>query len=249
MPPTIPAVSIPLILAGPMVRNADEQSVTVWVALSEPGPVTLEVWEALGGQPGASVATSEASKTVALGPKLHLVAVTAYAAAPLRRGQEYLYDLQFTEDRSLKTAGVLGEGTGISAIAYPGRALPGLRLMAGDRADLRIAHGSCRKPHGKGEDALALLDAELQAALGADPRSAVQALFLTGDQIYADDVHPELLEGIQTAAVCLLGGDPEATDDLKAYADQLKVGKRASFLKDVAHFTSGAADRDRKSVV
>ena len=70
--------------------------------------------------------------------------------------------------------------------------LPSFVLPPERLEQVRFVHGSCRKPHGQRRDALATLDQILEAT-HADPEARPQQLFLTGDQIYADDVAPGLL--------------------------------------------------------
>ena len=82
--------------------------------------------------------------------------------------------------------------------------LPSFVLPPSDVIQLRIAHGSCRKPHGYGDDAFDALD----QIIGADPANPLRRphqLFLTGDQIYADDVADVLLYMLRDAATALLG--------------------------------------------
>lgn len=245
-------MQLPLVLAGPIVRRVDEASATVWVALAGDGEVTLRVMDqATGAIVGAGTRTP-----VAVGPvdpatgraRLSVVAVTARpVAGPFEPGREYLYNLYWSDGRDLTSPGVLSapdsEGDGISTIAYAGRKLPSFRLMAAKLADVRLAHGSCRKAHGKGIDALTLLDRRLEAALTRGEDEPVQALFLTGDQIYADDVSPRLLEGIQQAATLIWGADAEASTDLSGWPNLLPGEDRADLMRSAAGFTSTAADR------
>jgi hypothetical protein len=69
---------------------------------------------------------------------------------------------------------------------------------------LRIVHGSCRKAHGEGLDALALLDSLITGKAGSAYDRPHQ-LLLTGDQIYADDVADILLVMVNDAGEALLG--------------------------------------------
>lgn len=236
----------PLITAGPIVRRVVPTAATVWVALRRPAEVTLVVFEDQAGQPGAERLRGS-RRTVALGPNLHVVAVTATGPA-LAAGREYLYDLEVQTDGGsghLGDAGVLVEdpavATDVQLLRYPGRALPGLRCFAERLDRLRFAHGSCRKAHGKGDDALAHLDRVVADALSGTGGPVPQGLFLTGDQIYADDVHPVMLDAIHRRLPALLGEDRERKEDLAGEAARLAPGERQSLLRDEARFTSGAA--------
>src|SRR2546427_101027 len=72
------------------------------------------------------------------------------------------------------------------------------------------SHGSCQKPHGLGAPMQAQFDAAIEAAR-LDPVKRPHRLFLTGDQIYADDVATCLLPGLADLGKQLLG----ATETLK----------------------------------
>jgi hypothetical protein len=70
--------------------------------------------------------------------------------------------------------------------------------------ELKIVHGSCRKPHGGRTDALRGLDTMLELN-STKPKERPQLLCLTGDQIYADDVSDILLHLINKSEKDLLG--------------------------------------------
>jgi hypothetical protein len=73
-------------------------------------------------------------------------------------------------------------------------------------SDLRIVHGSCREPHGEGQDVLAVVDS-LIASNPTDALARPHQLFLTGDQIYADDVAEPLLRELTATGDLALGWD------------------------------------------
>ncbi|HEX5441604.1 MAG TPA: hypothetical protein VFW76_12020, partial [Ktedonobacterales bacterium] len=100
----------------------------------------------------------------------------------------------------------------------------------------RIFHGSCRKPHGVGKDALATLDLVL-AESATDPFTRPQQLYLTGDQIYADDVAESLLWALVDAADVLVG--PEQLPGLPPDTHLTTPGRRTWAIHEVAGFTSG----------
>src|SRR5438093_1090106 len=72
-------------------------------------------------------------------------------------------------------------------LIYPGHSLPGFVLPPEDLNQVKLLHGSCRKPHGIGKEMLSSIDTMLEDA-AAHPADRPQQLFLTGDQIYGDDV-------------------------------------------------------------
>src|SRR5579859_6194303 len=171
--------TLPLILAGPILRRVEPRSVTVWIALKAARMVTLRVY-ARDAAGGLSERMAGSRRTLRLGDHLHIVAVTARTREdeqPLAPGQLYEYDLfcadtnaagvgDETGDAShLATPGVLladpTRASDAERLVYAGHALPGFVLLAATLCGVRIFHGSCRQPHGVGHDALAALDAAL----------------------------------------------------------------------------------------
>ncbi len=275
---------LPFVLAGPILRRVDPRRVSVWIALSVPATVTLKVWlnQQQAGDTANSVESGEepvatgSLQTVAFGRALHVAVVTAKAeAAPLRAGVIYSYGLGFEGDgvpSDLRTAGLLTDEKpdsrlpGVHPMAPLTKRLgydndgqlPSFVLSAETIAGLKLVHGSCRKPHAYGPDALAWLDDEIGRTRG-DPLSRPQQLFLTGDQIYADDVAGALLQmlsGLGTdlqngtdvdAAVVherlTLGGTPTSPgQDIDAHIANFPVARRAKVLQSDAKFTTSDAE-------
>jgi hypothetical protein len=71
---------LPLVLAGPILRQVTPQAVTVWVALQRAADVTLKVFES--GNEG-TILLHATRKAVAIGKNLHIVAVIARSTAAL----------------------------------------------------------------------------------------------------------------------------------------------------------------------
>jgi hypothetical protein len=197
-----------------------------------------------GGQPLAQGATN----TVRLGDSLHAAVVVAELAgapaAPLVSGLNYSYNVALapvqpghdggkplivdalddpTED--LKSEGLLRNqpigGRPNKALGYVEGELPGFALPPPTLTDLRILHGSCRRPaytypdDEKGErsfDGMAWVDDLIlewrrgtPTATALDPNVRPHQLFLTGDQIYADDVSSVMLPMLNRVGIELVG--------------------------------------------
>lgn len=251
--------TLPLILAGPVVRRVEARSVTVWVALKEPRTVTLGVY-ASPDQPAAAPPPAPrligTRQTVRLGDHLHVAAVTARAAPdapPLPWGAPCRYNLWFGAGApaavpvppsvpNLTTPGVLvadlARATPLERLVYGDETLPSLMLPPDDLGQLRIVHGSCRNPGGTGRDALAALDVLLnEARRDGTPRP--QQLFCTGDQIYADDVARPLLFALMDAGAALFAGNQEeALSGVNAASRALAPGRRAKVVREVARLTT-----------
>ncbi|MBF2018320.1 MAG: hypothetical protein IGS23_24605 [Rivularia sp. T60_A2020_040] len=223
---------LPLILAGPILRRTEPDSVTVWVALKASRRVTLTIFDQNHNFLFESTRT-----TARIGINLHVVAVTAKASSNvLINGENYLYDLDFGNGELLNSPGILTtEGT-LEDITYPQYKLPSFALPPNDLKDLRIIHGSCRKPHGESLDALVAVDKMIKEALEKDSQKRPHQLFLTGDQIYADDVADVLLFMLMDAGETLLGWS-EKLPNVENLAE-LKPGKRNNLATKIAGFTS-----------
>ncbi|MGW2600219.1 hypothetical protein [Streptomyces klenkii] len=210
--------SLPLVLAGPVLRRVDARHVCVWIALSRPGDVTVTVFRGRetstgdGTSAGATVGTQQ-RHTRKCGASLHVavVDVEVVGLPPLTR---HCYDVVVSaggQSKGLKALGLLADGSGVPkalALGYANGMLPSFVTPASRIEDVRLAHASCRKSNGPGPDALAWLDDRIQAGL-TDLGKAPQQLFLTGDQIYADDVG-----GVLLPMLAELGKDLVGTEQL-----------------------------------
>lgn len=208
----------PLLLCGPMLRRVEPTGVSVFVTLKHAREVALTVFD------GETAVAQGTGATLAFGKYLHVTVVTAVPThGDLVPGKVYTYDVTFTAgagtdpldtDRAVKTLaspnlagpGSLLEGT--LALGYAPNARPGFALPPTELKDLRLAHASCRKPHGEGTDALPILDTIIRQSY-MSPTDRPHQLFLTGDQIYADDVAEPLLEQLMVVAKNLMWGTDE----------------------------------------
>jgi hypothetical protein len=204
-------MALPKLLAGPIIRRVDKAGATFWLAFSEQVTVTAKVWlgeqtsagagSVVGGAP--AVAESLPVQTRRFGAKLHIVAVTTTIGV-IAPGALHAYDIVVSGTGGLSELGLLRESTGTPEpgihpeaprglpLGYATNRLPMFLGPAPSVDALRFAHTSCRKPHGGGPDALAWLDDEIRRTR-LDANLRPQVLFLTGDQIYADDVAACLL--------------------------------------------------------
>ncbi|WP_309739524.1 PhoD-like phosphatase [Chamaesiphon sp. OTE_20_metabat_361] len=255
-PPALDLDRLPLVLAGPMLRHTTTESVTVWLALRLPARVSLQVYSTRDrGQTIDLPIATGSRKTVTVGTSLHIVTVTATHpdGKALNRGEIYAYDLEFTVGETkynLATALTADEYPSVS-ISYFRHELPTFVLPPLDLNRVKIAHGSCRKPHGDGEDALAILD-RILATNAETPDTRPQQLFLTGDQIYGDDVASPLLWVATQLGELILGWSekiPMGTWDRPRYStlQELPSGARGEIATKLGGFTAGL-NRKREKV-
>jgi hypothetical protein len=195
-------------------------------------------------------------RTIRLGDHLHLVAVTAHSTKndeSLAWGSLYYYNLFFQATSSadgqvlvtgahLSTPGILNMDSSTASLlehlVYPGHPLPGFVLPPPDLNQFSIFHGSCRKAHGVGKEMLSALDSILEDSAQLSVHRP-QQLFLTGDQIYADDVAEPLLFAIIDAGTFLFSGNQEEILPLvDVPARLLAPGNREDTVRNKAFFTS-----------
>ena len=189
--------TLPVVVAGPILRRLTATSVSVWLACTEPDPVTLTVGRVTGGSGPTTTATVTPTQ---VGRHLWMAVLTA--AAPdgaFAAGDIYTYDLT--------APWPAGRQPDWSALSLPGANRPTFLGPPASVADLHVLHTSCRKGHGGGRDALALADAVLATRFGTSPQRQPHLLLLTGDQIYADEVGHPLAPRVARVATDVVGID------------------------------------------
>jgi hypothetical protein len=270
------------ILAGPILRRVELDLVSVWIALTTAAEVQLEIYHGVGesGNLGPAIPMKPHAgenkrdhQTLAAGKGLHLaVAVWEPASVGgLEWGGLYSYDVKITSKGGgtvgLKDLGLLSDSTirahdidhAHLAFGYQKNWLPSFALPPANLRDLKMIQGSCRGTNGHGRDAMAAID-DLLRNLIADPKQRPHQMHLTGDQIYADEGAPELVEIISNVTGEWLGNQAGAcfeklhiefpkTDTEDAIAFDVPVdiahlppSKRSHLMIEVAHFTSDHAD-------
>ncbi|WP_416465731.1 alkaline phosphatase D family protein [Pseudomonas sp. LFS044] len=165
--------SLPLVLAGPVLRRLEPQRLAIWLVGSQP----LQPEFIMDG------AAKVGCQVIPIGQQAFIHLLDIHFAQPLPCNVAIEYDL-------------LVNGQGIADWAphllYPGTQRPSLVLR--DRLE-QLLHGSCRKPHHPAADGLLCAD-RLLAACKPEARPAV--LLMTGDQVYADDVAGPMLRAIHS---------------------------------------------------
>ena len=227
-------MTLPPIVAGPILRRAAEDQVSVWIATTfDPSPgLQLTILDASVEHRYAGLPSTSVLKTIRAGEHLYISLVTAHPdAAPPRRAafpKDALlaYELWFTLEHPPGVAEKveLAKLPGASGdLAYDGALTPTFYLQR--ETKLVLLHGSCRKPDGRGNDALPAAD----TLIGQNVRKLASRpclICLTGDQIYANNVHPETLHQIH-----------RRTKDLFGYDESVPTDTGMVLLRDLADFT------------
>lgn len=202
--------------------------------------------------------TSAPTDIIKIGDQLFMAAVTLeipVGQTPLLPTMVYYYNVTFAAasgTKDLKSLGLLAATQAprpTVPLGYEEGLLPSFILCATTLENISVAHGSCRKPHGLGRDGLAVLDFVVEDCLKkAEPLKRPQQLFLTGDQIYADDVAAALLHYLTPLGNDLIGkaetvtvsvAAPELTTEVTL--PNLPPFSRQRLLEQKAFFTSGEA--------
>jgi hypothetical protein len=139
----------------------------------------------------------------------------------------------------------------------PGK-LPTFVTPPATAEELVIAHGSCRRPYAEGTDAIVAVDQIIQRSIENPVRP--HYLFLTGDQIYADDLSETLLGWANDVGIQLVGKNgahaleqlrveiptqayEEAPDKVSPATDAATPKRLVSFPADRNHFPPGRRAR------
>ncbi|AZQ12124.1 alkaline phosphatase family protein [Shewanella khirikhana] len=166
-------LSLPTLIAGPIVRHCDQNTLTLWLVSSRPLNAPTLTLNGENYQPHIDeIPLGEAAW-------MYLLRVTDDELLP--EGKRISYDL-VESDHSL-----LGE---LDGLTYPGHDLPNL---IPSRNIHSLLHGSCRNPHHHSGDALVAADTLLAQANTERPA----LLMLSGDQVYIDDIAGPMVYAIK----------------------------------------------------
>ena len=196
------------ILAGPMLRRGDTESVAICGAMDCPVEVDAAIYFL-----DTLIQLDTATKTTSIraGHRLfiHLAQVRGQFPTETLLG----YDLFFRVGKIINTLGSLRLfNKNEYSITYDGRPYPSLFIPA--TAAPTFLYASCRKFHRKGDDALIAEDGLLKRKkrnLANQPAT----MLLTGDQFYADDMADPLFPVIITVAEHYIGKEDLRQFDLR----------------------------------
>ena len=235
---------LPLVLAGPILRRTNHREVTVWLATKEARSLVLEVYQTQdGGRTVGKLLFKGSARTIPLGDNLHIATITATADVPLRTARIYAYNLRCLHSNW----DLVQDQQRGNSFSYFSHQLPTFCLPSADLDSLKLVHGSCRKPHGGGRDTLSCLD-DMIAEGANSPTERPQQLFMTGDQIYGDDVADPMLWSVQQLIPLLFGWqEPLPLLEGTILAEELPPGRRSEIARIEGGFTAMLRGNEEKA--
>ncbi|WP_226641780.1 hypothetical protein [Mesobacillus subterraneus] len=244
-------MKLPAILSGPIIRRVEPSSVYLWIALSSKVEIEAQIFQIEYG--GAEeyqyipLQTHTEANTFKAGDNLYFYL--------LKISPDHLhfppctllgYDLFFNKGRQVRTLGSynLLNPENPRSIVYGNLKYPSFTINHESEPD-NLLYGSCRKPHGHGDDALFAADVLVENN-HLDLTERPNALFLMGDQIYADDVADPLLP-IMTELGKELVGNCERDKLNELIPENLiprldKVNGRQFLIEHLANFSTRKGD-------
>ncbi|SOC05953.1 hypothetical protein SAMN05880501_104145 [Ureibacillus xyleni] len=237
------ATLFPALLAGPIVRKVEPSQIVIWLATSNDFDIKGDLFKIVPNNRTThytKIKTESAKQTIPFGENLifHLLKITPRKNL-FPTEQLIGYNITFsngTESFNLSDLGLLSHGNE-NSIVYDSLKYPSFYIPHKERASFLF--GSCHKLHGDGEDTLIKGDdflSENTTNLSHRP----QALFLMGDQIYADDVAHPISRSIHYFCKELMGVNEDLTmiDQRLDNSSLHKINGRKKIMKQLAKFTS-----------
>ncbi|MFE8072465.1 alkaline phosphatase D family protein [Marinobacteraceae bacterium S3BR75-40.1] len=177
-----------MIICGPLVRHAHRGELNIWLVLDQ-APTQLELTVYTGDDKARRLNTSAETTCLKAGKRCFFYLLRA--PLPLEQSTEFS-DTQLVYYDVTLDGESFGHPQLREALCLGGDKLPSVPLP---QKHGHFIQASCRKPHAAKQahkpDQLAHALTLLEAHHGQPTRPS--QLFLTGDQIYADDVSPLLL--------------------------------------------------------
>ncbi len=195
----MPPDTLPLVLAGPILRRVDQQQMVLWFVTSRQAEIGVNLFDDKNAQIQRFTCEDKSTSChqIPVGTNAFVNLIHIQQDELLQSGEEYAYQLIDLEHNDVDVTD--GSLYYASNDAFPFRCAMTLT---------NVVHGSCRKPHFAGDDALPQIDKLIEADSSQKP----DLLMMSGDQIYADDVAGPTLFAIRQV-IDLLGLHEESLDD------------------------------------
>lgn len=175
-------MSLPAVLAGPMVRRVTQHECHLWLVTRAPTSISVALT-----QDGREIECTSNTRCIAVGRYAFIQLVSVSPDVMFDADSAIHYDLNFGDDELQQQW-----QTEQREVCYKNQPSPSFCWTPILR---NVIHGSCRRPHTPGPDAMARVDEMIEQGLD-DSQQRPDLLLLTGDQIYADDVAGPTLQAI-----------------------------------------------------
>ena len=201
---TCTVASLPLVLSGPIVRHVATDTLTIWIATKasinnndDLQRLHLHLFDERQKTMSLLVNAVEVIE-YQIGKHCFVSTIIVSQDKLFENQKVYFYDIELT----LNNASSIKLSDSLSELLYPNESLFSFKFS---QTLTKVLHGSCRKAHFDGSDALPQLDNQIGTSIAAKDTSLRPDLILfTGDQVYIDDVAGPMLHAIHQV-VRLLG--------------------------------------------
>jgi hypothetical protein len=184
--------SLPLVIAGPIVRHVSQNTFTLWLVTTYPIRPELHFFEDAISDTSKSFDSQKIEHhAFQVGEFCYINTVIINQDSLFSEQQVIHYDVFLTSTDNDKqpdtTPNWLSEA--LPALCYSTQGKQKPRFSVKYQRHLRkVIHGSCRKAHFSGKDALVQMDELIGSSIGHDQLARPDILLFTGDQVYIDDV-------------------------------------------------------------
>ncbi|MDR4890356.1 hypothetical protein RGU12_22905 [Fredinandcohnia sp. QZ13] len=211
-------MDIPTVLSGPILRRVEPSHIYIWIALSKRYKLGAKLYQ-VENKEGTAISYHEINcntetTTFRAGKQLYisLIKLTPHETQfPIDTLLGYnIFFQRNAEIQDLHDFGLLGKDQ-LNSITYGDLPFPSFFIPDPYQKQTNLLYGSCRKLHGKGEDALSQGDETIERNF-LDLEKRPSALFLLGDQIYADDVPNPVFPIMVKAGKELIGKGEKLTE-------------------------------------
>lgn len=207
---------LPLLIAGPIARRLTDKQLCLWLVTSQKIEPTVDL-----SRQHETIAVKSNIRELQVGERAFTYLMELNFEEALRPGDIISYDLLFKQANTstsllqLNPELLYGEESRLTLCYQP-------HLNS-------VLHGSCRKPHHPGTDALVVADQRI-SRMPAEERPAL--LIMSGDQIYADDVAGPMLHSIHQVIRMLGIPDEELPGSTIHNASELYSHANSYYARD-----------------
>ena len=190
--PSLSHGNIPVVIAGPMIRRLLPTQLVLWLVTTRSQKWELALYQSEQDSPFCQHTLNEDQlQEIQIGTRCFVQLINVHFDQPLPESTPIEYELKFPSECGVFPGeAVLAEVS--ASLCYTNYERP--HFVVNTRIQ-DVLHGSCRKPHHYGDDALVQADEIIGDAVKKGI-SRPDVLFMTGDQIYADDVAGPMLFAI-----------------------------------------------------